>query len=222
MLRARVPLLAQPCLSRPYKQSKHSPVPRAGRVLGGCQTFQWVGAAPRQAVCALSESFSHFSPPRCLGGCSGVSRRALVHSEPSHGTVRMKLFSFPSRDQSRHSLCLQGGLSAFISHLLIYCDTEMKPRMRQVFREKRKLQPLPRPPTLLLAQGTGPASGSDELQVMSPGWGGTGGTAPHPPEPVSVPTCTYCICEIKLPPANTTKPPRGQPPVCCRSLPRVR
>lgn len=40
-----------------------------------------------------------------------------------------------------------------------------------------KLQPLPRPPTLLSADGPGPASGFDELQVTSPGWGGTGDTA---------------------------------------------
>lgn len=57
MPRARVPLLAQPGLSRPYKQSKHGPVPRAGRVLGGRQTFQRAGELPARLFALYQKAF---------------------------------------------------------------------------------------------------------------------------------------------------------------------
>lgn len=58
-------------------------------------------------------------------------------------TAGMKLFPFPNRDQRKHGLRLERGLSAFILHLLIYCSTTIKPRKEEIFREKIQLQPLP-------------------------------------------------------------------------------
>lgn len=101
------------------------------------------GSSPSQAVCA-----PHFinvlfllSPSMCCAGCSGVTRHARTHTKPLRGTAGMMLVPFPNRDQRKHGLGSRED-SAFVLHLLIYCDTVMKPWKKQILREQTHLQPL--------------------------------------------------------------------------------